>query len=103
MPPSSPSVADEIAKLEALGTAEHIRLHLNEAGVTGRAVRTRANACAVAVYLRDITGEDIYVALSHVRAGQAFDNPPLVTNPWVVMDFINRFDAGNYPELERAL
>jgi hypothetical protein len=97
-------VADVVAKLGALGDAEHIALFLVENGIVG--CPGLSMMCPVSNYIKretelrirvgPIRGEVIY--RSEVRYGDDVarsvgDMPPSVT------DFIEMFDMGEYPDL----
>jgi hypothetical protein len=93
-----PTVAEVIDKLQALGSANQIAQFLSGEGITG--VRTLLNSCPIANYLKRETGaEKVRVngfwAENEERLTMYRDGTPIPA-------FIARFDAGLYPELERA-
>lgn len=94
----TPTLADLVGKLEALGSSRQIADFLQEQGT--RAVRNQPQRCAVAQYVNRATG-----GCSSVGAIGAFlwlngVLPEEVQYPGGPLnDFVIDFDCGKYPEL----
>jgi hypothetical protein len=83
-----------LAKLEGLGsTAEVVAKSLAAAGVKGR--RQVAGVCPIATYLSDVFfGVRVLPDITIVAGSFA------VMNPEQIEEFVRRFDAGEFAELD---
>lgn len=96
--------SEALKRLNDLPTADAIADELVSMGVQGR--RSSPTSCAIAVYLRMSTGEELRVGLDLGNSTQTVTTrldrdfyPEPHTAPQVA-EFIMAFDAGKYPKLD---
>lgn len=83
-----------IGLLASFDSAERIRLHLRNTGITAKIGDTRE--CMVSRFFRDHHGLDVRVQEKYTSDA---DHMALVGHPPVLTEFIRKFDRGEYPEL----
>lgn len=101
------TVTEVVAKLQTYGSADQLAAFFEEQGVVGE--RSFSLSCPVANYVRrQIPNAVVGVSGLCVTATTIGPNPrhrvQIVELSFgdPVTEFINRFDAGHYPALERA-
>lgn len=104
MPDIKPTVRDVANQLQALGTAEAIAEFFRENGVMG--LRRCPDACPVANHVKAQPLGSTWVSAGPIGIGVGLKDKDA---QWAyaeeipaVIDFINNFDMGVYPELEAA-
>jgi hypothetical protein len=114
-PLSLPTVPEVLDKLNSLGSPDQIALFFQQEGI--QAEPGRSETCAVAEYIRQET-QVSKVIVTPTSVSMLVDKflPPLAATPWdtesfhfkdevdyptppTVQEFINKFDAGEYPQL----
>lgn len=114
-----PTVPELLEKLAAYGNSAHIALAMQEMGIQGD--RREPHSCIVAEYLKtarpDLEEVSVGVTilwspgepapeLMGVVVGwmddKVVNSVDRTSVPEVVVDFVKRFDAGEYPALNRA-
>lgn len=94
-------IVDALGKLAALGSPGQIRDHLVEQDIRGDVSCTES--CVIAEALTRMTGVRKNITVSHLDVSiDDFSGDYKVADmPETLRVFIERFDAGLYPELER--
>jgi hypothetical protein len=89
------SLAEALAALP--GTANGIAAHLREQGIRG--VRRAACRCPLTVYLTSLGFFRVSVGEIHIRAASDSASGDYVVTPGRIVEFTERFDSGEWPEL----
>ena len=102
-----PTTAEVIDKLTALGSADQIARHFETEGIVFVG-GSRSFGCPVSQYVQRETGTLVVATSRFVRpcnVGVFLDvSSDVRLDPeGPVSQFIQRFDAGGYPELEKAV
>lgn len=87
-------VEDILGKLDALGTPDHIAMHLGDLGI--KAQPGFSSQCAIAVMIRNEVGD-----LERVRVESEYCFVGTTTHelPAAVEEFVCAYDQHKYPEL----
>lgn len=96
-----PTVAEVVAKLTTKGSADQIAAFFEAEKVTG--TPCASFDCPVATYIRGQTGAEIRATPTSIQAAWSrtgTGNHVELNGVGPVAEFMSRFDAGDYPELD---
>src|ERR1051326_7819139 len=93
-------------KLSNFETAEEIRQYFMSECIKG--LVRRANLCAIAEWLKVTTGNNYVCVASSIDIGlkeneESMEPEYVFSHTPATTDFIERFDNGDYPELEKKI